>query len=87
MSRRVLILLFSIVALGFSSCKEDDRSSLTVEERKEVNQLYKSRLDSLNKALTQECKDLRKNRFDKIVDSLKQSRLEEINLIMKKEQK
>lgn len=78
---RILVILLCV---SIMSCTEDERSNLTVEERKEVNQLYKAQLDSINKMLIQECEDLRNDRFDKLVDSLSKTRMEEINLIMNK---
>ena len=65
------------------SCSEDKRTSLNIEERKEVNEKYKEVLDSLNKSLISECYENRQKNFTAIVDSLKNTRLEEILLITK----
>lgn len=78
-------MAFYIMAMAFTilSCGEDERKSLNVDERKEVNEKYKEILDSLNKSLISECEENRKKIFKTIVDSLKNTRLEEILLITK----
>ena len=81
MYRMISFLCVSILIL--SSCGKEARTNLTVAERKIVNNKYKNQLDSLNKTLIKECKEYKENNFDKIVDSLKRTRLEEIQLITK----
>lgn len=78
---KILAVFMSVIFL--SSCKDDIRTSLNIDERKEVNELYKSQLDSINKLMIKECDDRRASTFDNIVDSLKTTRLEEIKLITK----
>lgn len=73
----------TVLTLSITSCGEDKRTSLNVEERKEVNQRYKEVLDSINKTLITECEENRAQNFNLIVDSLKAARLEEILLITK----
>lgn len=70
-----------------ASCGEETRTTLTVEERKEVNKLYKEKLDSLNKYTIAQCEILRESKFDALVDSLKTARLKEIESIMKSKKK
>lgn len=72
-----------VIVLATWSCGEDVRTSLNVEERKEVNKKYKEVLDSINKSMIAECEIYRNKRFDIVVDSLKKARLEEILLITK----
>ena len=72
-----------MMILTILSCGEEERTSLNVDERKEVNEKYKAILDSLNKSLIVECEENRKKNFNSIVDSLKNTRLEEILLITK----
>lgn len=79
-----LLLSLSTVTM---SCGEDVRTSLNVEERKEVNEKYKEVLDSINKSLIAECETNREKKFEYLVDSLKKTRLEEILLITKKKKK
>ena len=83
MIRVYFFLVLAVLASTTMSCGEEKRTSLNVEERKEVNQLYKEILDSLNKSLIAECEESRKKKFTAIVDSLKTTRLEEILLITK----
>ena len=71
------------MAFTMLGCSEEERTSLNVVERKEVNEKYKAILDSLNKSLIDECKENRKKNFNSIVDSLKNTRLKEILLITK----
>lgn len=73
----------TIMAFAILSCGEEQRTSLNVDERKEVNEKYKEILDSLNKSLIAECEEKRNKNFNTIVDSLKNTRLEEILLITK----
>lgn len=79
---RFHIILISAILLAIS-CGEKKRTSLNIEERKIVNTRYKEALDSINKVMFAECKDRRKESFDQLVDSLKTTRLEEIELITK----
>ena len=77
------LLILSVISFTIISCGEDERTSLNVEERKEVNDKYKEVLDSINKSMIAECEENRKKKFNIIVDSLKNTRLEEILLITK----
>ena len=83
MGRTVASYIIVIMVLTILSCGEEERTSLNVDERKEVNEKYKAILDSLNKSLIVECEENRKKNFNSIVDSLKNTRLEEILLITK----
>lgn len=83
MTNRILQFILISFIVSFSSCGEDERTSLNVEERKIVNTRYKEALDSINKLMITECTDRRKKKFDQLVDSLKKTRLEEIKLITK----
>jgi len=78
-----IIVIIVIMAFTMLGCSEEERTSLNVVERKEVNEKYKAILDSLNKSLIDECKENRKKNFNSIVDSLKNTRLKEILLITK----
>lgn len=77
---RIILLSILFTLIG---CGEEKRTSLNVEERKEVNQQYKDVLDSLNKSLIAECDNNRNKKLNDLVDSLKKARLEEILLITK----
>lgn len=83
MGRIFTFIFMSFIILSTVSCGETERTSLTIEERKEVNNQYKEILDSLNKLMISECEENRKVSFNSIVDSLKNTRLEEIQLITK----
>lgn len=83
MGRPILQFTLMTFLLMAMSCGEAERTSLSVEERKIVNTRYKEALDSINKAMIVECKDRRKKKFEILVDSLKTTRLEEIQLITK----
>ncbi|MDG1716203.1 MAG: hypothetical protein P8H42_01105 [Saprospiraceae bacterium] len=83
MGRTVASCIIVIMAFTMLGCSEEERTSLNVVERKEVNEKYKAILDSLNKSLINECKENRKKNFNSIVDSLKNTRLKEILLITK----
>ncbi len=78
----IYCLLFSILLI-ITACGEEERSSLNVEERRIVNTRYKEALDSINKLLITECTDRREKKFNHLVDSLKTTRLQEIELITK----
>ena len=75
------ILGILMLLLVMISCSEEARNTLTVEERKVVNEMFKDKLDSINKAMIKECDERKIALFDRIVDSLKVTRLEEIKLI------
>ena len=83
MGKKYSFLILAVVVFLTVSCEEDERKSLNVEERKEVNQKYKEVLDSINKTLIVECENNREQKFKTLVDSLKTARLEEILLITK----
>jgi len=83
MGKTVASYIIVMMILTILSCGEEERTSLNVDERKEVNEKYKAILDSLNKSLIVECEENRKKNFNSIVDSLKNTRLEEILLITK----
>lgn len=76
--------IISILAIStLASCGKEDRTQLTVEERKEVNEVYKNILDSLNVTMLNQCDEYKAKNFTRIVDSLKETRLNEIRLITK----
>lgn len=83
MSKYILHFILLCICTSIISCGEEERTSLNVEERKIVNSRYKEALDSINKLMIAECSERRKKKFDQLVDSLKTTRLEEIQLITK----
>lgn len=83
MIKSTLKILAIFVFLSLVACGKEERTSLNVEERKIVNTRYKEALDSINKLMIAECTDLRKKKFDLLVDSIKTMRIEEIELITK----
>ena len=79
--RTYFILLLAVFAV--IGCEADERTSLNVAERKVVNARYKDALDSVNKMMIVECTERRDKRFKTLVDSLKTTRLKEIEHIIK----
>lgn len=83
MKKALIQIAFLMVLLACMGCEEEVRTTLNVEERKEVNKRYKEALDSINKMMITECTDRRQKKFNRLVDSLKTTRIEEIELITK----
>jgi len=83
MKKTLIQIVFLMVLLACMGCEEEVRTTLNVEERKEVNKRYKEALDSINKMMITECTDRRQKKFNRLVDSLKTTRIEEIELITK----
>lgn len=71
------------VLLGFISCGSET-NSLTPEEKYTVDTLYNNQLNRWRVSVDSICKSIQDTTYRRMVDSLKEERMEEIEMLLMK---